>query len=311
MKNVIPIIEGGLGDSKCAAGEVAFNNLDHLTDGTLVAGKPDYYHGARPEQVDRKIREELSGLIVPSTQGDLPAAPNFFVEVKGPDGSAAVAKRQISYDMALGERGQAALNAYLKTEPSHNNGTHTLGCTYLDGTLKLYATHAIQTSKPGAQPEYVLTQIKAVALTDDADAFRKGATAYRNARDWAKRQRDQAILQANERAKGQSLASMHREDDLGQGFLSEASAAETVGLTSQATITTHGSDAPSFYDSDTSADELSVDHRPSDKRSKRPGKRLLTRASRLRQESQDGHEQTRPASDKRVDSGSFTDGVDD
>lgn len=67
------------------------------------------------------------------------------------------------------------------------------------------------------------------------------------------------------------------EDDLGLGFWSEASAAEKVGLTSLATITTQESNAPSFYDSDTSADELSVDHGPSDKRSKRPGKRLLTR----------------------------------
>ncbi|KFY83230.1 hypothetical protein V500_10127, partial [Pseudogymnoascus sp. VKM F-4518 (FW-2643)] len=43
---------------------------------------------------------------------------------------------------------------------------------------------------PGAQPEYVMTQIKTWGLTGDADTFRKGAAAYRNGRDWAKRQRD-------------------------------------------------------------------------------------------------------------------------
>lgn len=54
------------------------------------------------------------------------------------------------------------------------------------------------------------------------------------------------------------------------GFLSDASAAEAVIMTSQASNTNHGSNAPSFYQSDTSADELSFDHGPSDKRSKGP-----------------------------------------
>ncbi|KAG9252588.1 uncharacterized protein F5Z01DRAFT_218526 [Emericellopsis atlantica] len=309
IADVIPFIEGDTGDRKCIARQVRCTNFDHLTDGTLVAASPDIYYGARPEQLQRRIRETLSGHVVPSTQGDLPVAPNFFVEVKGPDGSAAVAKRQITYDMALGERGQAALDAYLRSEPSYNNEAHTLGCTYLDGQLKLYATHAIQPCKPGAQPEYVLTQIKAAALTDDADGFRKGATAYRNARDWAKRQRDQAISRANERTNGQSHANIHREDGLGLDFLSEASAAETVGLTSHATITTHGSNASSFCDTESSADELSFDHEPLDKRSKGPGGGLPTRALRLRQESQDGRKRTRSASNKRVDSRSFTDGI--
>jgi hypothetical protein len=44
-----------------------------------------------------------------SMQLDLPIAPSFFVTVKGPDGSAAVAKRQASYDGALGVRGTHSL----------------------------------------------------------------------------------------------------------------------------------------------------------------------------------------------------------
>ena len=75
-----------------------------------------------------------------------------------------------------------------------------------------------------------------------------------------------------------------------------ASAIETLELTSQATSTTGGSNAPSFSDSETSADELSLGHGPSDKRSKGPGGMLSTRARRLRQESQDGRKRTRSAS---------------
>lgn len=37
-------------------------------------------------------------------------------------------------------------------------------------------------------------------MTDTAETFCQGATAYRNARDWTKEQRDEAIRRANERA---------------------------------------------------------------------------------------------------------------
>lgn len=72
--NVIPIIERDVRDGKCVAGEVPFTNLDHLTDGTLVPGNPDLYYGARPEQLDREVRREPDGHIIPSTQQDLPIA---------------------------------------------------------------------------------------------------------------------------------------------------------------------------------------------------------------------------------------------
>jgi hypothetical protein len=52
------------------------------------------------------------GLLRFKTQHDLPIAPNFFLAAKGPDGSAAVAKRQACYDGALGERGMHSLQSY-------------------------------------------------------------------------------------------------------------------------------------------------------------------------------------------------------
>lgn len=61
---VIPIIEGDIGDTKCVSGGIPFTNLDHLTDGTLVPGNLDIYYGARPEQLDRRVRDELSGYII-------------------------------------------------------------------------------------------------------------------------------------------------------------------------------------------------------------------------------------------------------
>ena len=68
-KSVIPIIEGTIKDPKTTSGEIPFTNLAPLvTDQNLVRGNPDIYHGARPEQLERRVRDELGHYIVLSTQ---------------------------------------------------------------------------------------------------------------------------------------------------------------------------------------------------------------------------------------------------
>jgi hypothetical protein len=205
MESVISMIEGDSGDTRCIAGGMPFRNLDHLTDGTLVPGNPDRYYGARPEQLNREIRSELSGQIVPSTQHDLPIVPNFFLAAKGPDGSAAVAKRQASHDGALGARGIRSLQVYGETEPGSDNNAYTVSSIYHDGTLKMFTNHPSNIATSG-RPEYYMTQIKGWSLTGDLDTFRQGATWYRNGRDWAKEQRDDAIRMANARATSNVVA---------------------------------------------------------------------------------------------------------
>ena len=96
--SVIPILEGQIKDAKCVSGGIPFTNLAPLTGENVVPGNPDIYYGARPEQLDRRVRNEqfqnnLSDRIVPSTQHDFPILPNFVLAAKGPDGSPAVAGR--------------------------------------------------------------------------------------------------------------------------------------------------------------------------------------------------------------------------
>ncbi|PTB40442.1 hypothetical protein M441DRAFT_141722 [Trichoderma asperellum CBS 433.97] len=189
--SVVPIIEGILEIKSVSP--VRFANLDHLTDGTLVPGSPDIYYGARPEQLHPQIRKSLQGCVVPSTQNDLPVAPNFFVEIKGKDGSAAVAQRQLFYDMSLGERGQQALRSRNPVYSSYDNEAHTVGCTYADGQLKIFACHANLSPMPGGQIGFVMTQLRAFALSNDVDTFRQGAAAYRNSRDLAMKQRNEQL----------------------------------------------------------------------------------------------------------------------
>ena len=66
----------------------------------------------------------------------------------------------------------------------------------------------------------MMTQIKAYALTSDADTFRLGVGAYRNGMDWAKVQRNEAIRQANNKA---ATGTPTPNDNLTLSFATEAS----------------------------------------------------------------------------------------
>jgi hypothetical protein len=158
-------------------------------------------------------------------------------------------------DGALGARAIHSLLSFGESEPRYDNNAYTITSIYHGGTLKIYTSHPISPSAPGAQPGYVMTQIKTWALTGDADTFRKGAAAHRNGRDWAKRQRDDAIKHAQNAARHTAVASS-LEDSSGLSFTSEGSAAETIA-NSQKTILNLDDNLPLSYESDTSADELS------------------------------------------------------
>ncbi|KAI9889132.1 MAG: hypothetical protein M1814_005794 [Vezdaea aestivalis] len=199
IASVIPFIEGDIKDAKCVSGGIPLTSLDPLTDGTLVPGNPDIYYGARPEQLDQRVRNELRAHIIPSTQADLPIVPNFFLEVKGPDGLPAVAKRQASYSGALGARGIHSLQSYGQDNAPYFNNAYTVTSTYHDGTLKMFTSHPTQPVSSGSRPEYFMHLLNSWSMIGRPEAFRQAATYYRNGRDWAKEQRDVAIRQANEK----------------------------------------------------------------------------------------------------------------
>jgi hypothetical protein len=307
--SVIPIIEGEIRDAKCVSGGIPFTNLDHLTDGTLVPGNPDLYYGARPEQLDRRVRDELSGHIIPSTQDDLPIAPNFLLAAKGPDGSLAVAGRQASYDGALGARGTQSLRSYGQDESVYDNNAYTITSIYHGGQLKMYTSHPTQPTSPGGRPEYFLNQLKGWSMTSDPDTFRQGASWFRNARDWAKEQRDGAIARANERANDSQAGALAVDaSDFSEitSFASEASLEpyEIEPLT-QESRTSLNEDS----NTETSTDELALDSGPPTKRSSSRSKQPQSQRKRriVGESSRAGHShrsavisvtQSSPASDE-------------
>lgn len=276
-KMVIPVIEGNVEDDKCVEGDILFTNLAPITEDTLTAAKPDLYYGARPEQLNRRVRDEISGQIIPSTQDDLPIAPNFFLAAKGPDGAAAVAGRQACYDGALGARGMNSLQSYGEDQPVYDNKAYTITSIYSGGHLEMYTSHPIQPTNPGGRPEYCMSHLNSWSMTGNAESFRQGATAFRNARDWSKEQRDDAIKRANKRANNSQVGTLAVDASGVSGFTTDAPLDETytIEALSQDSQSSLNKDSNTIADppeSETSTDELAFDYRLPVKRSRKDSK---------------------------------------
>ena len=197
MQKAVPIIVGTADIP--SRSNVLFGNLEKLTDGSLTMAKPDFYDGSRPAELDQRIREKLGPYIVPSTNTTAPCLPNFFLEGKGPDGSGVVCQRQILYDGALGARGIHELRSYIGQETLYDKKAYTIASCYhgASATVELNTIHPTPSTNPNRNYEFRMTQLGAWAMYGNPDTFRQGATALRNARDWAKQRREEFIAAAN------------------------------------------------------------------------------------------------------------------
>ncbi|KAI4109447.1 MAG: hypothetical protein LQ345_007072 [Seirophora villosa] len=219
-------------------GDKLFNNLFDFPGGEIAVAQPDWYDGADPSELRKEIRRTLSRYIEPSKNDSLPMLPNFFAEVKGPDGSSRVVMLQALQDATLGARGILAIRGYSDPSTQYNNDAYTIAATYHpDGTLAIYTMHVEKVTGQAYQEEYRLTKLRSFNMTDIPERFREGATFLRNARDLAKEFRDRHIAMANNKAQS----------------------APSSGLLSSGTMQ---SDGPPRPDSDTSSDELSLGDGP-------------------------------------------------
>lgn len=124
------------------------------------------------------------------------------MEAKGPDGSAAVLKRQATQDIAYGARAMLEIQSYGQDDLTYDGNAYTIAATYNSGagTLQIYTMHPTPPVEPDGRPGYPTTQVRSFAMTDTTDSFRQGAAAFRNLQDLAKEQRQEAIAGANEKA---------------------------------------------------------------------------------------------------------------
>lgn len=201
MSKAFPII-AGTADIPSQQ-NLLFGNLKDLTDGSVTKAKPDLYDGTLPAELHKQTRADLGPFIVPSANDAAPCLPNFFTEAKGSDGSPAVCELQALYDGALGARGVHELRSYVDAEASYDNNAYTITSTYHagNGDLTIYSSHPVLSNDPKNTIEYRMTQLDGWKMTRNPDTFRQGASALRNARDWAQEKRKEIVAAANEKQK--------------------------------------------------------------------------------------------------------------
>ena len=237
MSKAFPII-AGTADIPSQE-NLRFTNLKDLTDGSITKAQPDFYDGARPEDLNIQIRKELGPYIVPSTNTAAPCLPNSFTEGKGRKGLIDVCKLQATYDGAIGARGILELRSYVDPETAYDNNAYTITSTYHpSGLLTMYTSHPVESTNPKHQTEYRTTQLNSYAMTGNPEGFRQGAAAWRNGRDLTRDQRKELIGAANEKALN----------------------AESPGFgSSMQSFVSSSSNEPIQPESETSADELALD----------------------------------------------------
>ncbi|KAL8698073.1 MAG: hypothetical protein Q9224_002018 [Gallowayella concinna] len=197
--------------------DVQFNNLEPMTDNTYNPPKPDWYDGCVPEEIVASIRAKLSAYIVPSTVKDRPCLPNFFAEFKGPEAVTSVLERQALNNGTWAARGIQELRDWIGTQPLEDKRAYTICCTYdyASNTLNFFTVHPIRTDALAHRPlsrlpshrfAYQMTKIDGWIVDKNLNDFNQAVNAFRNAREWCKKERDDLVKEANKKAKKTATA---------------------------------------------------------------------------------------------------------
>ena len=132
-------------------------------------------------------------------------------------------------------------------------------------------------------------------MTGNAETFRQGATAYRNASDWAKEQRDKAIKRVNEKVNDSQIETLAVDASFGgvSSFTTEASLDETYTIEalsqeSQTSLNEGPNITADPPESETSADELALDYSLPAKRLRRHSKQSHQPQQKRRDGSESG-----------------------
>ena len=134
------------------------------------------------------------------------------------------------------------------------------------------------------------------AINDSADSFRQGVTAYRNARDWAKEQRDEAIRLSNEKVNDKLNETLAVSANSGSGkipspsFSTEETSLESSSFStiepprqdSQIPLDQHSNIQPDPLDQDQAKSSSSSSTKPKGTTTRSPRSRPLKRSHQRR-----------------------------
>lgn len=200
MRKIVPILCGRI--DVPTQRDTLFAELDPITSDNTPKPKPDHFDGARLHELHKLVREDqdLRSKIIPTKHPRVPVLPNFFLEVEGPDGSPSVSQTLACYHGAYGARAMHALQNYGMPEPTYDGNAYAFSATFYDDHLKLYAHHLTAPTTPGGRPEYHITQLRSLAMSDSYNSYCDALISLRNLRELAQLNRDDFIQAANDRA---------------------------------------------------------------------------------------------------------------
>ena len=140
----------------------------------------------------------------------MPSSTQLFWHVKGPKTESFVGEQQAQYAGGISARAIHMLRSFAVEDPEmiQDNNAYTTTAVYQawDGNLRLYAHGPIKPPVPGGSMEYRMTLIGSFAMNLSLDNFRRGVTAFRNARGWAMRKRNECIAAANSKTQRTATA---------------------------------------------------------------------------------------------------------
>jgi len=177
--------------------DTSFIKLERLNDTPLPPPKPDFWDGADSERLSPAILAALGPQVNPCAKGGEPNCPNFALEAKGPDGTPGVLLNQILYNGAVMARGKLALDSFPGHSPIYHHRAQAFGASWLDGTLKLFATHTRAPTEQRPMPTYHTNLLDGVFMLSTPEAMVQGMTLVRNLRDYASVLRNKAIDETN------------------------------------------------------------------------------------------------------------------
>ena len=175
---------------------ISFGNLNYLTDGSIPMPTTDFYDGSPPSAIECGLREEVGKFIIPSNNPSAAILPTFLMAVAAPSTSMTYLGRAAWIYGALAARGVHHLRSNLPLQTMNNKKAYVLTADYSVKTckLRLFTTHVVTTHRPPSYTETYTVSCGDWSLVKDAEKFRDGISALRNAREWARDQRESLIL---------------------------------------------------------------------------------------------------------------------
>ena len=128
MRHVVPIVAGN--SDILIKENLQFKRLESMADGLSIDPSPDFYDGARLQDIEKTVQEELGLYIIPTAHRTAPVAPNFFMEAKGPKGVASVGQLQAMRNGAYGARAMHSLQSYGQRMPVYDGNAYAITTVY-------------------------------------------------------------------------------------------------------------------------------------------------------------------------------------